>query len=90
MINSVYGKSMKNLRKRINISLVNNERGFLKYTSKPTHITHKIFAKNYAVIHEIKPVLMLKKTVYAGLTVLELSKWLLYNFHYNFIKKNLY
>ena len=87
MINSVYGKSMKNLRKRINISLVNNERGFLKYTSKPTHITHKIFAKNYAVIHEIKPVLMLKKTIYAGLTVLELSKWLLYNFHYNFIKK---
>ena len=47
MINSVYGKTMENLRKRINVRLVNNEKDFLKYTSRPTHITHKIFAKNY-------------------------------------------
>ena len=37
MINSVYGKTMENLRKRINIMLVNNETDFLKYTSRPTH-----------------------------------------------------
>ena len=43
MINTVYGKTMENLRKRINVRLVNNEKDFLKYTSKPTHITHKIF-----------------------------------------------
>ena len=85
MVNSVYGKTMENIQKRIR--LVNNKKDFLKYTSKPTHITHKIFDKNYAVIHEIKPVLMLNKPIYVGFTVLELSKWLMYDFHYNFIKK---
>ena len=79
---------MKNLRKRINVRLVNNEKDFLKYTSRPTHITHKIFGKNYAAIHEIKPVLMLNKPIYVGFTVLDLSKWNMYDFHYNFIKKN--
>ena len=88
MINSVYGKTMKNLRKRINVRLVNNEKDFLKYTSRPTHITHKIFDKNYAAIHEIKPVLILNKPIYVGFTVLDLSKWKMYDFHYNFIKKN--
>ena len=68
--------------------LVNNEKDFLKYTSKPTHITHKIFDKNYAAIHEIKPVLTLNKPIYVGLTVLELSKWFMYDFHYNFIEKD--
>ena len=53
MINSVYGKTMENLRKRMNVRLANNEKDFLKYTSRPTHITHKIFDKNYAAIHEI-------------------------------------
>ena len=71
MINSIYGKTMENLRKRINVKLVNNEKDFLKYTSRPTHITHKIFDKNYAAIHEIKPVLTLNKPIYVGFTVLE-------------------
>ena len=88
MINIVYGKTMENLRKRISVRLVNNETDFLKYTSRPTHITHKIFGKNYAALHEIKSVLTLNKPIYVGFTVLELSKWLMYDFHYNFIKKN--
>ena len=54
MINTAYGKTMENLRKRINVRLVNNKKDFLKYTSRPTHITHKFFDKNYAAIHEIK------------------------------------
>ena len=45
MINSVYGKTMENLPKRINFILVNNETDFLKYTSRPTHITHKNYVK---------------------------------------------
>ena len=64
MINSVYGKTMENLQKRIKVRIVTNEKDFLKYTSKPTYITHKIFGKNYAVIHEIKPVLTLNKPIY--------------------------
>ena len=74
--------------KRIDVRSVNNAEDFLKYTSKPTYITHKIFNKNFAVIYEIKPVLILNKPIYVGLTVLELSKELMYDFHYNFIKKN--
>ena len=54
IINSVYDKTMENLRQRINVRLINNEKDFLKYTSRPTHITHKIFGKNYAAIHENK------------------------------------
>ena len=38
-------------------------------------------------IHEIKPVLTFNKPIYVGFTVRELSKWLMYDFHYNFIKK---
>ena len=74
MINSVYGKTKENLRKRINVRLVKNEKDFLKYTSRPAYITHKIFGKDYAAIHEIKPILILNKPTYLGFTVLDLSK----------------
>ena len=53
IVNSVYGKTIENLRKRINVRLVNNEKDFLKYTSRPIHITHKIFDENHAAVHEI-------------------------------------
>ena len=68
--------------------LINNAEDFSKYTSKPTYITHKVFGKYYAAIHEIKPVLKLNKPIYVGFTVLDLSKWKMYDFHYNFIKNN--
>ena len=79
---------MENLRKRTNVQLVNNEKDFLKYTSRPTHVTHKIFDKNFAAVPKLKPVLMLSKPIYVELTVLKLSKSLMYDFHYNFIKKH--
>ena len=50
MINSFYGKTMENLRKRFNVGQVNNEKDFLKHTNRPTHITHTVFDKNYAAI----------------------------------------
>ena len=87
MIDSVYNKTMENLRKIINVRLVNNKKDFLKYTSRLTHITHKIFDKSYAAIREIKPVLTLSKSMYVGFAVIELSKWLMYDFYYNFLKK---
>ena len=88
MINTVYGKTMENMQKRISVRFINNAKDFLKYTNRPTYITHNIFGKNYAAIHEIKPVLILNRLIYVGFTVLELSKWLMYDFHYSFIKKN--
>ena len=85
MISSIYGNAMENLQKRIGVKLVNNEKDYMKHVSKPTFISQKIFNKNFAAIHEIKPVLTLNKPIYVGFTVLELSKWLMYDFHYNFI-----
>ena len=89
MISCVYGKTTENLQKRINVRLVNNEKGSLKsFKSRPAHITYKIFSKNYNAIHEINPVLTLNKPIYVRFTVPELSKWLMYDFHYSFIKKH--
>ena len=88
MINSVYGKTMENLWKRINVRLVNKAEDFLKYTSKPTYITHKIFGKDYAAIHEIKPIIVLNKPIYIGFTVLDLvllMKWNQKMFMKNFL-----
>ena len=61
---------MEVLRKRINVRLVNNEKYFLKYISRPTYITHRVFDKNYAAFDEIKPVLPLKKPIMLGLLFL--------------------
>ena len=74
MINYVYGKAMENLRKRMNVRLVNNEKEFLKYASRPTYIGYEKIGKDYAAIPEIKPVLTLNKLIYSGSTVLDLSK----------------
>ena len=81
-------KKWKIYEKKINVRLGNNEKDLLKYTSTPTHITHKIFGKTHAAVHEIKSILTLNKPIYIGFTVLELSKRLMYDFHYNFIKKD--
>ena len=81
IISSVYGKTMENLRRRISVTIVNNEKDFLKHVSKLTYVSRKIFSKNYVAIHEIKPVLKLKKPIYVGFTVLESSQCLIYDFH---------
>ena len=83
--NAVYGKTMENMRKRIKIRVVKNAKDFIKYTSRPTCVNWKVFENNLAAIHEKKISLTLNKPIYVGFTVLELSKWEMYNFHYNFM-----
>ena len=61
---------MENLLKRINLRLVNYAKHFLKSTSRATHITHKIFDKNHAALHEIKPILKLINQFILGLLFL--------------------
>ena len=51
LINCVYGKTMENLRRRIDVKLVNNEKDYLKYVSKPNFFSQKNFYKNFAAIH---------------------------------------
>ena len=70
------------------LKLMNKEKDNLSHTSKRTYISRRLFHKSYAAIHEIKPVLILKKSIYVGFIVLEWSKWLMYDFHYNLVKRN--
>ena len=73
-VNSVYGKTMKKLRKKINARLVNEAKDYKKYASKPSFVSQTIFSKNFVAVHETKSVLTLDKPVYVGFTVLDLSK----------------
>ena len=87
--NAVQGKAMENMRKRIKIRVVKNSQDFIRYTSRPACINWKVFENNLAAIHEKEILLTLNKSIYVGFTVLELSKWEMYNFHYNFMKKKI-
>ena len=89
MINSVYGKTMENLRKRINVRLVNNARDYKKYVSKPMFVSQKIINKDLVAIHEIKLFLTLDKPIYVGFSIPDLIKLLMYDFYYNHITRNL-
>ena len=84
MINSVFGKTMENLRKRINVRLINNAKDYVKCLSKPTFVSQKIIIKNLVAIHKIKPVL--NKPIYVGFSILELSKLFMYDFHFGYFK----
>ena len=86
MNNSIFGKTMENLRKRINVALVNNVEDYARYASKPSFVSQKIFSKKFVAIHEIKPVLTLNKPIYVGFSILDLSRYLMYEFHVKYIK----
>ena len=78
---------MENLRKRINVKLVNNEKQYLKCTSKPSYMSHnKIFDNSLVAIRKSKLALKLNKTACIGMCILELNKLLMYKFHYCYIK----
>ena len=85
--NSVYGKTMENMRKRFKIRKTTNEKDFLKYVSRPTYIGYRKFGKNLVAIHEKKELLTLNKPIYVGNAILELSKLAMYKFYYDFVKK---
>ena len=78
---------MANMRKRIKIRITTNEKDFLKYPSRAAYISHKKFGKNLVAIHEKKEAVKLNKPIYAGCTVLELSKLAMYKFYYDFLKR---
>ena len=58
MSNVVYRKAMDNLRNRVGVRLVNNQKDYLKWTSKPSFATQKIFSNNLVSIHKIKTTLI--------------------------------
>ena len=87
MDNSVFGKTMENLRKRVDVRLVTNDKKLDKLTAKPTYVSSKIFNENLMAVHKVKETLTLNRPAYVGMCILDLSKTLMYDFHYNYIKK---
>ena len=85
--NSVFGKTMENLRKRVDVRLVTNKDQLVKWTSKPTYVSSKIFHENLVAVHKLKEKLTLNRPAYIGMCILDLSKTLMYEFHYDYIKK---
>ena len=86
MNNSVFGKTMENIRIRSNVILETDPDHFLRLTAKPTYKGCKIFHENLVAVNMIKKRFLLNKPVYVGMCILDLSKTLMYDFHYNFIK----
>ena len=87
MNNSVFGKTMENIRKRVDVRLVTDDKKLLKMASKPTFVCSKIFNENLVAVHKIKETITLNRPAYVGMCILDLSKTLMYDFHYNYIKQ---
>ena len=85
MNNALYEKTMGNLRNSINAKLVNSEKDYLK--SQPSYMSHKMFDNNLVAIRKSKLSLKLNKRAYIGVCILELSKVLIHEFHYDYINK---
>ena len=78
MINAIYRNTIENLRNRINVKLVKNEKEYLKCTLKPSYMSHKMFNNNLVATHKSKLALKRHKPAYIGMCILELSKVLMY------------
>ena len=87
MNNSVFGKTMENIRNRVDVKLVNTEEKLRKLVAKPNlKCPPKIFNENLVSVHMKKTSLTMNKPVYLGMCILDLSKTIMYDFHYNYIK----
>ena len=73
MNNAIYGKTMENLINEIDVKLVSNKKDFLKWTSKPSYMSHKIFDNDLVVIRNSKVTLTLDKSAYVGMCILDFS-----------------
>ena len=86
MNNSVFGKTIENIRKRQNVHLVDNRKKAIKLSNRPNFDRCTIFDKNLIAVHMKKTEVYFNKPVYVGQAILDLSKTLMFDFHYNYIK----
>ena len=89
MNNSVFGKTMENLRNQVDMRLarLHKREKIRKLIANPLYSRHKFFANDLARIQMHKSLLYLNKPVYTGITILENSKILMYDFFYNVLKR---
>ena len=86
MNNSVFGKTIENIRKRQNIILVDDRKKAVKLTTRPNFDRVTIFDSKLVAVHMKKTEVYFNKPVYVGQAILDLSKTLMFDFHYDYIR----
>ena len=86
MNNAIFAKSMKNVKKHRKIKLVTTERRRNYIVSKPNSHTTKFFTENLSAIEMRKTQILVNKPIYLGLSILDLSKTVMYEFWYDYVK----
>ena len=86
MNNAVFGKTMENVRNRVNVKLVTNEKALNKLVKKSNYKRINEFHENLVAVHMEKTTVKLDKPIYLGMSILDLSKTLMHEFHYDYVK----
>ena len=86
MNNAVFGKTMENVRKHRDIKLVKTDHRTNKLVSKPNYHTMKLIEENLSIIEMKKFKVKMNKPIYLGLGILEISKIIMYEFWYDYVK----
>ena len=87
MNNAVFGKTMENVRKHRDIKLVKTDHKRNKSVSEPNYHTMKLISENLSIIEMKKVKVKMNKPIYLGLSILEISKIIMYEFWYDYVKK---
>src|SRR5688572_3333701 len=86
MNNCVFGKTIESIENRVDIKLVTSQEQAIKLTAKTSYDSRTIFDENLIAIHMKRTKLYYNKPIYLGMSILDLSKTLMYDFNYNYIK----
>ena len=86
MNNSVFGKTIENIRKLTDIKLATTQEQVEKYIYQPNYVHRTTFSDSLVAIHMARTKLYFNKPVYLGMCILDLSKTLMYEFHYEYTK----
>ena len=90
MNNSVFGKTMENIRKHRDVKLVATDKKRSKLVSEPNYHTINYISKDLSIIEMNKTKVKMNKPIYLGLSILEISKLLMYEFWYDYMKPKCY
>ena len=85
MNNSVFRKTMENIRRHRNIRLVNNKEEYLKTVMKPNFKSGTLLGDDLMACEMGKVKVVMNKPVYLGQAILDLSKLIMYEFHYDYM-----
>ena len=89
MNNAVFGKTMENIRKHRDIKLITTNKRRSKLVSEPNYHTIKLISEDLSIIEMNKTKVKMNKPIYLGLSILEISKILMYELWYDYMKPNM-